>query len=92
MGQGNVRRPPSGRRTREKARTLLCAAFVHALRESAFTQARAARSLGVQPYTLRRWLKRQTSLNVEAVLQSVKLSAPFVRCLAALERKSRREA
>lgn len=72
----------NGRRPGKVVRTLLSGALRDVVNQRAGSAANAARWLGLNEATVRRWLNGQRAITVEAVLRSPKLGGPFARCLA----------
>jgi hypothetical protein len=63
----------------------------HALTATDTSRSEACKWLKVDAATLRRWLSTEAgTVSVAAVLRSPSLSKHFIRCLASLERRSRR--
>lgn len=80
------------RRSEQQVATILRQSFVHCLSVTKTSNEQAAREMDVRRYTVQRYLSGKADVNVKIVLRSVKLSAPFCRCLWALERKTRKAA
>jgi hypothetical protein len=68
----------------KRERLLVQSALCYALTKSGSTHASAARWMGVDEATLRRWLRGTSSIRVEAVLASKRLSEPFAKQLLEL--------
>jgi len=77
-------------RGKQECRATLREAFAHACERSRGSQAAIAMWLGINPSTVRRWLKCERPLDVEALMGSARLWPHFFRCLIGLERKARR--
>lgn len=65
----------------QRGRFLVREALAYSLTESRSSRASAARWMGVDEATLRRWLKGTRSVRVEAVLASERLSNLFAQKL-----------
>jgi hypothetical protein len=92
MAPRTTRPRSTKRRSAQQVATILRQAFVHCLRVTRASNEQAARELDVRRYTVQRYLSGKSDVSVKVVLRSVKLSAPFCRCLWALERKTRKAA
>lgn len=77
-------------RSAQECRATLRAAFAHAVEKSKGSQSAVAMWLGKNPSTIRRWLKDERPLDIEAMMRSAKLWPHFFRCLLVIERKGRR--
>jgi predicted transcriptional regulator len=69
-----------------KVPAILQAAFVHALTVVKYSEARAAKSMGVSRSTVERYSSGQTEVNAKHVLQSKRLWRPFWLCVGRLMR------
>lgn len=87
---GNGGRLARQRRAENFGRTTLAASFVQALRHTRTSRAAAARMLGVTTRTIRRWLKLETPVVSELVLNVPKLAEPFASCLSVSAKKRSR--
>lgn len=92
MAQRTVVRGPAKRRSPKEVATILRQSFVHCLTVTGASNEQAARELGVKRYTIQRYRSGKADVSVKVVLRSTRLSAPFCRCLWALERKTRKAA
>lgn len=79
-GQVNGKSRRNGRRPLNVTRALLSGALRHTIETVGCSRASAARWLGVDEVTLRRWLKGSSALRVETVLRSTRLGEPFLAC------------
>jgi hypothetical protein len=76
------------RRSLEEVRSPLRASLEHAVSHSGAPQHRAAKWLGVNTSTLRRWQYGQSPIAIEAVMRAPRLWRSFLLCLISLERKA----
>lgn len=77
-------------RSAQECRATLRVAFAHAVKKSKGSNSAVARWLGKNPSTVRRWLKDERPLDMEALMRSAKIWPHFFRCLLIIERKARR--
>jgi len=92
MAQRTSRARLAKRRSEQQVATILRQSFVHCLNVTGTSNEQAAREMEVRRYTVQRYRSGKADVSVKVVLRSVKLSAPFCRCLWALERKTRKAA
>lgn len=85
-GNGHARK----RRSEQFGRTSLTASLVQAMRATGTRPSRAAKLLGVTDRTLRRWLKLETAVESELVLNAPRLAKTFARCLSVTATKRER--
>lgn len=78
------------RRSDKECRSLLIAALRHALTETGTSQTEASRWFGVGTASVQRWLSGTAPIRVESVLRSRVITQHFLRCLALMDRKTRR--
>lgn len=83
-------RSPRVTRSTKEVRAVLRGAFSHALAQVGESQAAVARWLRKDVSTIRRWQAGTVKIDVESIMRSGRLWAPFLRCLVILERKARR--
>jgi predicted transcriptional regulator len=81
---------PRVARSDKECRSLLIAALRHALTETGTSQTEAARWFGVGTASVQRWLSGTAPIRVESVLRSRVITQHFLRCLALMDRKTRR--
>lgn len=87
MRKRNGRRAADVRRAANFGRTSLSDALRYALRQARMTRAAAARALGITARTLLRWIKCETPIVVELILDEPRLCDFFLRCLSVAVRK-----
>ncbi len=87
---GNGRR--NGRARPESVPSVLKAAFVHALKSEQYSEARAARSMGISRSTVERYVSGQSEVNAKHPLRSKRLGRPFWLCVGRLMHKAWRAA
>lgn len=74
----------NGRSAAVKVPHVLKAAFVHALKSEQYSEAQAARSMGVSRSTVERYVVGTVEVNPRFVLRSARLWRPFWLCVARL--------
>ena len=79
-------RPGNGRSAAAKVPGVLQAAFVHALKSEQYSEAKAARSMGVNRSTVERYVGGAVEVNPKLVLRSRPLWRPFWLCVGRLMR------
>lgn len=87
---GKGRRPKTPRLKRGRA--ILREALESAVDNEAPSHSAAARWIDKDVSTLRRWLAGTHRMDAEAVLDSERLAPHFARCVAIVERKTRKVA
>lgn len=90
MSQGTLSRLSGKSRAPKATRAILSAALKHSVRVTRSTVPAAARFVGRDVKTFRRWLRCESPIVVEAVMCSGRLWPHFLRCLVGIERKARR--
>jgi transcriptional regulator with XRE-family HTH domain len=71
------------------SRKKLAHSLQHALTDTDTSQAQAARLFGKSRRTIGGWLRGESRVDVESIMQCEKLWRPFLRCLVLLERNPR---
>ena len=84
MPHSNGNRPRNGRPSAPQVPAVLKAAFVHALKSEQYSEARAARSMGVGRSTVERYVAGTSEVNAKFVLRSKRLGRPFWLCVGKL--------
>jgi len=84
MAGSNGKRRANGRPARQQVPAVLRAAFVHALKSEQYSEARAARSMGVSRTTVERYVSGQSEVNAKYPLRSARLWRPFWLCVGRL--------
>jgi transposase len=84
MPRSNGNRPVNGRPNGKQVPAVLKAAFVHALKSEQYSEARAARSMGVSRATVERYVSGATEVNAKYPLRSKRLWRPFWLCVGRL--------
>lgn len=79
-GQNSGRARRNGSRPLHVTRALLSGALRHTIQTVGCSRASAARWLGIDEVTLRRWLGGKSAMRVETVLRSTRLGEPFLAC------------
>lgn len=92
MSERNGRGNGNGRGQAKQVPAILKAAFVHALKSEQYSEARAARSMGVSRATVERYVSGASEVNAKYPLRSARLWRPFWLCVGRLMHKARRPA
>jgi hypothetical protein len=92
MARSNGNGARNGRPNGKRVPAVLRAAFVHALKSEQYSEARAARSMGVSRTTAERYVSGAVEVNANRVLSSKRLWRPFWLCVGRLMHKPRRAA
>ena len=81
MPRSNGNRSGNGSPNGKQVPAVLKAAFVHALKSEQYSEARAARSMGVDRSTVERYVAGTSEVNAKHVLRSKRLGRPFWLCV-----------
>ncbi len=87
-GNGGRNGRPNGKRVP----AVLKAAFVHALKSEQYSEARAARAMGVSRATVERYVSGASEVNAKYPLRSKKLWRPFWLCVGRLMHQAKKAA